>query len=191
VCALRPNDCAVLPLVLNTQLRRVLHRFAPAILSATIHHGCLPPPLPTAYFAHFVSLLSLIVFMLPITVKYSREVDATDEDIERTRADLRARLRQLQELQGDEGDGEITCVYIKQRVEGVGRGDAYSMTQFHSTRATPRIVFAVVRSAVLLVMPQVQQSVPCCVHSAQNRCAVCCLTQTPHPCFPKRHVGCI
>jgi hypothetical protein len=55
---------------------------------------------------------------------------------------------------------------------GVCRGDAYSITQFHSTRATPRIVFAVVRSAVLLVVPQVQQSVPCCVHSTQNRCAV-------------------
>jgi hypothetical protein len=49
--------------------------------------------------------------MLLITVKYSREVDATDEDIERTRADLRARLRQLQELQGDEEDGEITCMH--------------------------------------------------------------------------------
>jgi hypothetical protein len=51
--------------------------------------------------------------MLLITVKYSREVDATDEDIERTRADLRARLRQLQEQQEDSDDGKccMCCVH--------------------------------------------------------------------------------
>jgi hypothetical protein len=52
-----------------------------------------------------------------ITVKYSREVDATDEDIERTRADLRARLRQLQEQQEDNDDGKcyMCCVHSVER----------------------------------------------------------------------------
>jgi hypothetical protein len=52
------------------------------------------------------------VFMLPLTVKYSREVDATDEDIERTRADLRTRLRQLQEQQEDNDDGKCYACYV-------------------------------------------------------------------------------
>jgi hypothetical protein len=52
------------------------------------------------------------VFMLPLTVKYSREVDATDEDIERTRADLRSRLRQLQEQQEDNDDGKCYVCYV-------------------------------------------------------------------------------
>jgi hypothetical protein len=56
-CARYTSMIAPVPLVLNTQLMRVLHRFAPAIMSATIDYSCLPPPLHTAYFAHFVLLL--------------------------------------------------------------------------------------------------------------------------------------
>jgi hypothetical protein len=71
------------------------------------------------------------VSMLPVTVKYSREVDATDEDIERTRADLRARLRQLQELQGDE-EGEIMWVL---QARGIG---VRCLRLRHSARCFPK-----------------------------------------------------
>jgi hypothetical protein len=76
------------------------------------------------------------MFLLLFTVKYSREVDATDEDIERTRADLRARLRQLQELQGDE-EGEIMWV-----LQARGIGVRCSRLR-HSARCFPSVILTV------------------------------------------------
>lgn len=73
-------------------ITQIVHDFARTTI-------CKVPQPSVLFLSHCVlSVSPTCLFMC--TGKYSRQVDSTDEDIERTREDLRARLAQLQQQQG-------------------------------------------------------------------------------------------